>query len=136
MAFMRDLSTRKVNGVGRVFERELEAIGVKTCGDIYAQRQYLAKLFGEKAFHFLINCYLGLGRTRVQPAEEYERKSVGTESTFRDKSGKAELRDQLRWTADELHKDLIRTQFKGRTLVLKIKLHTVSLVSAINAVFL
>lgn len=124
LAFMRDLPTRKVNGVGRVFERELDAIGVKTCGDIYAQRAYLSKLFGEKAFQFLMQCYLGLGRTKIQPAEDYERKSVGTESTFRDMSGKAELRTKLRWIAEELEKDLLRTQFKGRTLVLKVKLHT------------
>ena len=124
LAFMRDLPTRKVNGVGRVFERELDAIGIKTCGDIFAQRAYLSKLFGEKAFHFLMQCYLGLGRTSIQPAEEFERKSVGTESTFRDMSGKAELRDKLRWIAEELEKDLTRTQFKGRTLVLKAKLHT------------
>ncbi len=124
LAFMRDLPTRKVNGIGRVFERELDAIGVKTCGDIYSQRAYLSKLFGEKAFYFLINCYLGLGRTKVQPAEEHERKSVGTESTFREMSNKQELRDKLRWIAEELEKDLARTQFKGRTLVLKIKLHT------------
>jgi len=123
-AFMRDLPTRKVNGVGRVFERELDAIGVKTCGDIYAQRAYLSKLFGDKAFQFLMQCYLGLGRTRIQPAEEYERKSVGTETTFRDMGGKAELREKLRWIAEELEKDLARTHFRGRTLVLKIKLHT------------
>lgn len=124
LAFMRELPTRKVNGVGRVFERELDAIGVKTCGDIYSQRAYLSKLFGEKAFQFLMQCYLGLGRTRVQPAEEYERKSVGTETTFRDMSGKTELRAKLRWVAEELEKDLARTQFKARTLVLKVKLHT------------
>jgi DNA polymerase kappa len=124
MAFMRDLPTRKVNGVGRVFERELDAIGVKMCGDIYAFRQYLTKLFGEKAFQFLMQCYLGLGRTKVQPAEEYERKSVGTESTFADMSGHVELRDKLRRTAEELEKDMQRTGFKGRTLVLKVKLHT------------
>jgi len=121
---MRDLPTRKVNGIGRVFERELDAIGVKTCGDIYAYRQYLLKLFGEKAFIFLMQCYLGLGRTKVQPAEEYERKSVGTESTFADMGGHIELRDKLRATAEELEKDMQRTQFKGRTLVLKVKLHT------------
>ncbi|KAL9033754.1 MAG: hypothetical protein Q9214_007361 [Letrouitia sp. 1 TL-2023] len=68
--------------------------------------------------------YLGLGHTNVRPAEEYERKSVGTESTFRDMSGKVQLRDKLRWIAEELEKDLARTQVKGRTLVLKIKLHT------------
>ncbi|KAK0640403.1 DNA polymerase kappa [Lasiodiplodia hormozganensis] len=124
MTFMKDLPTRKVNGIGRVFERELDAIGVKTCGDIYEHRAYLPKLFGEKAFHFLMQCYLGLGRTKIQPAEEYERKSVGTESTFRDMSDKDELRAKLWHTAEELEKDLERTQFKGKTLVLKVKLHT------------
>ena len=124
MTFMRDLPTRKVNGIGRVFERELDAIGVKNCGDIYAYRQYLSKLFGEKAFMFLMQCYLGLGRTKVQPADEYERKSVGTESTFGDIKDPAELRDKLRATAEELEKDMLRTQFKGRTLCLKVKLHT------------
>ena len=124
LAFMRDLPTRKVNGIGRVFERELDAIGIKTIGDIYHQRAFLPKLFGEKAFQFLTQCFLGLGRTKVQPAEDYERKSVGTESTFRDMSDKTELRAKLRHTAEELEKDLARTRFKGRTLVLKIKLHT------------
>ncbi|WPG97504.1 Hypothetical protein R9X50_00028100 [Acrodontium crateriforme] len=124
MSFMRDLPTRKVNGIGRVFERELDAVGIKTCGDIYAQRQYLAKLFGQKAFEFLMGVYLGLGRTTVRPAEEYERKSVGTESSFHDMSDPTQLREKLRWTAEELEKDLKRTEFKGRTLVLKIKLHT------------
>ena len=129
LAFMRDLPTRKVNGVGRVFERELDAIGIKTCGDIYPQRAYLPKLFGEKAFQFLVQCYLGLGRTRVQPAEEFQRKSVGTESTFHDMSDKAELRAKLRWIAEELEKDLTRTQFKGRTLILKAKLHTYEVIT-------
>jgi DNA polymerase kappa len=124
MTFMRDLSTRKVNGIGRVLERELAEVGIKTCGDIFAQRQYLRQLFGEKTYEFLIMCYLGLGRTNVQPAEEYERKSVGTESTFRDMSDPTQLREKLRWTADELEKDMRRAECKGRTLVLKVKLHT------------
>ena len=129
MDFMRDMPTRKVNGIGRVFERELDAIGVRTCGDIFGQRQYLTRLFGEKAFQFLVQTYLGLGRTRIQPAEDYERKSVGTESTFRDMQGPEELRQKLRSTAEELEGDLRRTQFKGRTLVLKIKLHTYELLT-------
>ncbi|OBT78278.1 hypothetical protein VF21_03069 [Pseudogymnoascus sp. 05NY08] len=124
MAFMDTLPTRKVNGVGRVFERELDAVGVKTCGDIYKYRQYLSKLFGEKAFNFLIHCYLGLGRTDTQPAEEYERKSVGTESTFGDLSSHKGLRDKLEKTAQDLEKDMVKAQVKGRTLVLKVKLHT------------
>lgn len=124
MSFMRDLPCRKVSGIGRVLERELKAVGVENCGDVYGQRKFLGHLFGEKAYEFLIHCYLGLGRTNVQPAEEYERKSVGTESTFHDMSDPEQLRNKLRWTAEELEKDMRRAECKGRTLVLKVKLHT------------
>ena len=124
MDFMRTLPTRKVNGIGRVFERELGAIGVSTCGEIYKHRGYLSSLFGDKAFQFLMRIYLGLGRTKIQPAESHERKSVGTESTFGDMSDSDELRKKLKHIADELEGDLARTGFKGRTLCLKIKLHT------------
>lgn len=124
MSFMNALPVRKVNGVGRVLERELDAIGVKTCGDIYAHRAYLHRLFGEKTMQFLIQTHLGLGRTDIRPAEDHERKSVGTESTFRDISTKAELREKLRKTAESLEGDMLRVQVKGRTLCLKIKMHT------------
>ncbi|CAK7202473.1 hypothetical protein SEUCBS139899_005196 [Sporothrix eucalyptigena] len=123
-AFMKTLPCRKVNGVGRVFERELAALGINTCGDVYQQRMFLSRLFGDKACHFLIQCHLGLGRTKVQPAEEYERKSVGTESTFSSTSDGHQLRQRLKRTAEELEQDLHRAACKGRTLVLKIKLHT------------
>ncbi|PWY77023.1 DNA-directed polymerase kappa [Aspergillus heteromorphus CBS 117.55] len=129
MDFMKDLPVRKVNGVGRVFERELDAIGIKTCGDIYPQRAFLTKLFGEKAFHFLVQCYLGLGRTKIQPVENYERKSVGTERTFHEIGNKEEFRAKLWSIAEELEKDLARTEFKGRTLVLKVKLATFEVLS-------
>ena len=129
MSFMATLPVRKINGIGRVFERELNAIGVKTCGDIYRYRSVLAQLFGQKAFQFLMQCYLGLGRTRIAPADESQRKSVGTESTFRDLGGLENLQEKLRWTATELEKDMQRTQFKGRTLVLKAKLHTFEVIS-------
>lgn len=124
MEFMRELPVRKVNGVGRVFERELESIGVKKCGDIFSHRALLTKLFGEKAFQFLAQCYLGLGRTKIEPVETHERKSVSTEATFHEIGDKEELRAKLWWAAQELEKDLARTQFKGRTLALKVKLHT------------
>lgn len=124
MGFMRDLPTRKVNGIGRVLERQLSEIGIKTCGDIYEYRQWLTPLFGDKTSEFLLNCHLGLGRTRIQPAEEYERKSVGTERTFGDISDPQQLRDKMRKTAEDLEKDMKRAECKGKTLCLKVKLHT------------
>lgn len=124
MGFMRDLPTRKVNGIGRVLERQLSEIGIKTCGDIYEYRQWLTPLFGDKTSEFLLNCHLGLGRTRIQPAEEYERKSVGTERTFGEISDPQQLRDKMRKTAEDLEKDMKRAECKGKTLCLKVKLHT------------
>ena len=122
--YMSTLPPRKVNGIGRVLERELAAIGVATCGDIYHHRGLLRPLFGEKAAHFLLAVHLGLGRTSVEPAESHERKSVGTERTFSDLSDLVALRDRLRQTADDLEADMLRVGCKGRTLCLKIKLHT------------
>ncbi|KAF3918941.1 hypothetical protein ABW20_dc0107022 [Dactylellina cionopaga] len=124
MAFMKALPVRKVNGIGRVFERELEAVGIKNCGDIYPMRGLLLKLFGQKAYDFLISASLGLGRTEIRPAEEYIRKSIGSESTFRDCEGTANLREKLQKTADDLEADMVKTELQGRTLALKVKLFT------------
>ncbi|CAZ80626.1 unnamed protein product [Tuber melanosporum] len=124
MHFMRTLPVRRVNGVGRVFERELDAVGVRTWGDVFALRGILSKLFSKKAWSFLLNSYLGLGRTCIHPVAEYERKSLGTESTFKDLSGPGPLRDKLRSTAQELERDLLAANLAGRTITVKVKLHT------------
>lgn len=129
MSFMSTIPVRKINGVGRVFERELEAVGIKTCGDIYPHRGILSELFGQKAFQFLAHCYLGLGRTRIHPVESHERKSVSTESTFKEIGDIHEMQKKLRWTAEELEGDLKKSQVKGRTLTLKVKLHTFEILS-------
>ncbi|KAF3480586.1 uncharacterized protein GIQ15_05933 [Arthroderma uncinatum] len=129
MEFMAKIPVRKVNGIGRVFERELGAIGITTCGDIYQFRGMLAQLFGQKAFCFLMHCALGLGRTRVQPAGTFQRKSVGTEHTFGDLGDLLQLQEKLRSTATELENDLRAAEVKGRTLVLKVKLHTFEVIS-------
>ena len=122
--FMGALPTRKVSGIGRVMERELAAVGICNVGDIYEQRGYILPLFGEKAHVFLLQAYLGLGRTRIQPAEETARKSVGTERTFRAISDPGVLREKLKEAAEELEKDLAKAEVRGRTVVLKVKQHT------------
>jgi len=129
ISFMHGLSVRKINGIGKVFERQLEALGVQTCGDIFKRRGVLSRLFGEKSFEFLLQVYLGLGTTNIIPAEDHERKSIGTESTFRDISKEPDLKDKLRWTAQELEKDMTRTKLRGRTLHLKLKMHTYEVIT-------
>ena len=93
-------------------------------GDIFTHRALLSRLFGHKTFDFLLHVYLGLGSTDLRPGEDDERKSIGTESTFRDLSSPDELRAKLRHTAEELEKDCLRADWAGRTLHLKLKRDT------------
>ncbi|KAL7275792.1 hypothetical protein RUND412_001245 [Rhizina undulata] len=129
LSFMTALPVRSIPGIGRVFERELTSIGIVTVGDIHPHRALLPHLFGAKASSFLVHSYLGLGRTTIHPAEEYERKSVGTESTFKGLSDPIKLQEKLQSTAEELETDLERAGVKGRTLGLKVKLHTYEVLS-------
>jgi DNA polymerase kappa len=108
---MKTLPCRKINGIGKVFERILsDALGIHTVADIYEKRCVLYKLLSEKSFDFLISVYLGVGSSSVRPAEDYERKSVGSERTFRDQGDQDKLREILRGIADDLAGDLERAQ--------------------------
>ncbi|KAI5783341.1 putative DNA-directed polymerase kappa [Pyronema domesticum] len=123
MQFISSLPVRSINGVGRVFERELNSVGINTCGDIFTYRSYLMPLWGEKSFTFLLRTYLGIGRTTIRPISEYPRKSVGSETTFADISDPVKLREKLMKIAIELEADMGRVEVAGRTLILKIKMH-------------
>lgn len=105
---MKDLSIRKVPGVGRVNERLLDSIGIKvrpspgrfvikfgnilmtlvrlvlkcaikTCGDIYTHRAILSLMDKHFGLHFLLQAYLGIASNIVQPGQREERKSIGAE---------------------------------------------------------
>ncbi|KAF7968926.1 hypothetical protein HWV62_28868 [Athelia sp. TMB] len=122
--FMRDLSIRKIQGIGRVNERLLEAIGIKTCGDIWALRGTLELMDKRFGLNFLLRTHLGIASNVVQPGQREERKSVGAERTFNALSDKHKLLAKLEEIATELEKDLEYLGFTGRTITLKYKLDT------------
>jgi len=122
--FMHGLSIRKIPGVGRVKERLLESIGVKTCGDIYRCRGVLALLDKQFGLHSLLRVYLGVASNVVQPWAREERKSIGSERTFRAISEKEKILEKLDDIAAELEDDMERGGWTGRTVTLKYKLDT------------
>jgi len=91
MKFMKDLPVRKVPGIGRVTERWLEVLDVKTCGDIWEQRAKLLLMRSEVSFDLLMNAYLGLGATDVKPSQRQDRQSVGCETSFKSLSDKEDF---------------------------------------------
>ena len=91
LQFVSTLSIRKVGGVGNVSEQLLKAVGVQTCQDLYTKRGEIRLLFSEGSSDFYLATSQGIGSTRIEPPEERERKSISTETTFRDTSDREDL---------------------------------------------
>ncbi|KAG8213936.1 IMS-domain-containing protein [Butyriboletus roseoflavus] len=122
--FMHDLSIRKVPGVGRVHERLLDAIDIKSCGDIYTHRATLYLMDKQFGLRFLLKTYLGIASNVVQAGTREERKSIGAERTFRALSDKHMILSKLEDVADELARDMVSGGWTGKTVTLKYKLDT------------
>src|SRR5690606_23743097 len=97
------------------------AIGIQTVKDIYPMRGLLEPLFKPAMANFLLQVYLGLGRTNLQPSGEYERKSVGTERTFAAIQGHDALIQKMKDIARGLEHDMASAGAVGRKLTLRLK---------------
>ncbi|KAG8806422.1 hypothetical protein FRC18_006100, partial [Serendipita sp. 400] len=122
--FMKTLPIRRVPGIGRVSERLLDSIGIRTCGDIYTHRATLALLDKHFHLHEKLEIFLGLGSNVVKPWPRESRKSVGAERTFQTISDPAMIHAKLEHVAQELEEDLERLGYAGHTVTLKLKLDT------------
>ncbi|KAF8629438.1 hypothetical protein AX15_003483 [Amanita polypyramis BW_CC] len=122
--FMRDLPIRKVPGVGRVNERLLDSIGVKTCGDIFTYRATIYLMDKYFGLDFLLRTHLGIASNVVQPYQREERKSIGAERTFSPMDDKQRIFEKLKEIAKELEEDMESNGWTGRTVTLKYKLDT------------
>ncbi|TFY79901.1 hypothetical protein EWM64_g4108 [Hericium alpestre] len=122
--FMHGLSIRKIPGVGRVNERLLESIGIKTCGDIYTHRGVLSLMDKHFGLNFMLRTHLGIASNIVQPWVREERKSIGAERTFHAISDKEKIYEKLDEVAEELESDMESGGWTGRTVTLKYKLDT------------
>ncbi|KAF8844303.1 DNA/RNA polymerase [Paxillus ammoniavirescens] len=123
-AFMHGLSIRKVPGVGRVHERLLDAVGIKTCGDIYTHRATLYLMDKQFGLKFLLRTFLGIASNTVQPGRREQRKSIGAERTFHALSDKQMILSKLEEVANELAGDMASGGWTGKTVTLKYKLDT------------
>ncbi|KAL0935481.1 DNA polymerase kappa [Colletotrichum truncatum] len=124
MALMESLPVRKAIGVGRAMERQLAGLEIHTCGEIYSQRHFLRSLFGEFVRGFLIELFLGLGRTELKPQWERSRKSVSLEKTFPETSDTRQIHQRLKELSSALEKVMVEQRCRGRTLSLKMRLRT------------
>lgn len=123
MAFVNPLPIRKVSGIGNVTEQLLKSIDVSTCQDLYEKRGILKLLFSDISYQSFIRISLGIGSTRLSDWNDRERKSLSTETTFKDTSDATELFEICSSLCQDLAQDLTQKGLQGRSVTLKVKTH-------------
>lgn len=117
---LASLPVGKFYGIGRVTEKRLNELGIRTGGDLKAlSLDFLQHEFG-KAGSFYYGIVRGIDPRRVTPV--WERKSLGAEETFEsDVSDLVFLYEVLRKQAEDISLELRKRRLAGRTVTLKIR---------------
>ena len=95
-----------MNGIGKVSERLIKALGINTCGDLYDKRELIWALHSPGTSQYYMDISLGIGSSSVSSAEEYQSKSISVERTFRELNKPAELLAKCRDLCERLAEDL------------------------------
>jgi len=118
--FLAPLPVSKISGVGEKTEAALNEIGIKTIDDLakYPPKA-LYKQFGKTSVWLWA---IANAEEKVEVIENYVMKSIGAETTFDvDTDDWAVVDRQLGALEDDVHKRLIESKMRYRTVVLKIR---------------
>ncbi len=128
LAFIAELPVRKFYGVGRVTEKKMHALGIKTGADLRCYSKVdLVRNFG-KAGVFFHEIARGIDNRPVHISRR--RKSIGTETTL-----KEDIRDYdqiltiLAKLAERVENGLLSKETGGYTITLKVRYHDFSTVT-------
>ncbi|KAI8874308.1 DNA/RNA polymerase [Ramicandelaber brevisporus] len=121
--FVHDLSVRKIPGVGRVAERLLNGLDIRTCSEYIARSEGLRQVLTPKMFEHLLKRCLGIGpMLHDNDRFDRDRKSIGVERTFQSCSDPKKLEEKLRHLSVLLEEDLAKNDTIGTKIGLKLKL--------------
>jgi DNA polymerase-4 len=120
VAFLTPLPVAKLWGVGKVTERELHRMGVRTIGDLRSvPAGTLTRVFGTSGEQ-LRRLAHGIDDRPVET--EHEAKSIGHEDTYdHDLRERGAMRRELLSLSDRVSARLRRHGVKGKTVTLKVK---------------
>jgi DNA polymerase-4 len=118
--FLSLLPIRKFFGVGKVTEKKMLSLGIKTGHDLrQMEREKLLFHFG-KIGSFLYHIVRGIDDRPVEPARA--RKSIGSETTLScDTDDKSEIFTVLAHLAEQVEQSLQKKKTGGYTITLKVR---------------
>jgi DNA polymerase-4 len=126
--FIDNLPIRKFHGVGKVTEKKMFSMRIKTGADLKKRsKEELVENFGKVGSYYYKIAH-GLDDRPVNPHRT--RKSLGQERTFsQDIHSRDEMIKALEIMAKNIENYLIKYQLKGRTVTLKVKYHDFKLIT-------
>jgi DNA polymerase-4 len=118
--FIDRLPVRKFFGVGKITEKKMHRLGIKTGADLKKiDKEKLMRIFG-KPGHYFYNIVRGIDNRPVQT--EWLRKSIGKETTFvKDIDDKDEMIKILEQLARKIELLIKKDGRQGMTITLKLK---------------
>ena len=120
MKFVRELPLQKAFGIGRVSEQILTSVlKVNTWSELYDRRDLMQLLFTPVACRNYLEISLGLGSSVV--AVDRERKSMSTETTFKEINKPEEHFAKCRQLCEELSDSLKAHGLTARKIGIKLK---------------
>lgn len=127
--FVSKLPTRKIGGIGKVMEKILDKLGMKTMADVREQVPKILYAFKPSSSEFLARVSIGVAECEGQevlqkvPDGVVTRKSIGCERTYSSKgiSDSSELFERLHDICQSLSEDMREENLHGRAVTVKVK---------------
>ncbi|MCL4160574.1 UNVERIFIED_CONTAM: hypothetical protein GTU68_005681 [Idotea baltica] len=116
---LKTLPVRKVPGIGKVTERKMRGLGIKTTGDLQKQsEEELIRLFG-KTGRWYYSIAKGVDSRAVNSSRI--RKSISSEDTFRtDSTDLGWMNEKITELSEKVARSLVRLNTSARTIQLKV----------------
>jgi nucleotidyltransferase/DNA polymerase involved in DNA repair len=121
LEFLRPLEINKLWGLGRKSQSILNAMGIRTIGELAgADPKQLTRTFGKNG-QYLHRLAQGIDESRVE--ETGEVKSMSNETTFsQDTRNSEKIQGALMLLCEQVSRRLRREDLKGKTITLKVRL--------------
>ena len=117
--FVKDLPIRKISGIGRVSEQVLNEFGITMCNDLYEKRALLFLMFSTISFEHFMRISLGVSSSILD--NETKRKSMSSETTFKEISDPEKLYQVCHELCEGLANDLQKENLAGKCVTVKFK---------------
>ena len=120
--FMFNMDVRKIPGIGRMGQSELNELGIFNWKHIIDNITEIYTVLSERSTSFYMKSALGIARNIHEIIlENAHQKSISVSETFKTITNIGEFHDKLEMLSEKLEKRLLKNGLMGKSLCIKLK---------------